>query len=308
MPPGTTTPMKHGREHPHSEHPPCRTSPSVPERAIHEHLSQIPAYPSPPCPDHPLRPTSPVPPASPPVPQHPQPPRPAAPLGQALQQEVPRTPHADGAAGADAQRLPHRPRASSPAAARHRRVTRRHRGGGASPRWAWPAHRGRGLAGVGVACREGRNAAPWGGAVRIRALIVSAAELRTGCGFPRSFCTAPPAPEPRSWGCRPSGCCWRPRCCVRRWAWGRAAGWGPVPRGPALVPGRGCPPSSSAPVPQAAPPARSFQIDFERDCFRKDGAPFRYVSGSVHYARVPRPAWRDRLLRLYMAGLNAVQV
>ena len=65
---------------------------------------------------------------------------------------------------------------------------------------------------------------------------------------------------------------------------------------------------SSAPVPQAAPPARSFQIDFERDCFRKDGAPFRYVSGSVHYARVPRPAWRDRLLRLYMAGLNAVQV
>lgn len=181
-------------------------------------------------------------------------------------------------------------------------------GAGLSPRWAWPAHRGRGLAGVGVACREGRNAAPWGGAVRIRALIVSAAELRTGCGFPRSFCTAPPAPEPRSWGCRPSGCCWRPRCCVRRWAWGRAAGWGPVPRGPALVPGRGCPPFSSAPVPQAAPPARSFQIDFERDCFRKDGAPFRYVSGSVHYARVPRPAWRDRLLRLYMAGLNAVQV
>ncbi|XP_052530855.1 beta-galactosidase-1-like protein isoform X3 [Tympanuchus pallidicinctus] len=59
---------------------------------------------------------------------------------------------------------------------------------------------------------------------------------------------------------------------------------------------------------EAALPARSFQIDFERDCFRKDGAPFRYVSGSVHYARVPRPAWRDRLLRLYMAGLNAVQV
>ncbi|POI28431.1 hypothetical protein CIB84_007819 [Bambusicola thoracicus] len=59
---------------------------------------------------------------------------------------------------------------------------------------------------------------------------------------------------------------------------------------------------------EAAPPARSFQIDFERDCFLKDGAPFRYVSGSVHYARVPRPAWRDRLLRLYMAGLNAVQV
>ncbi|XP_013815984.2 beta-galactosidase-1-like protein isoform X2 [Apteryx mantelli] len=59
---------------------------------------------------------------------------------------------------------------------------------------------------------------------------------------------------------------------------------------------------------QASPPARSFQIDYDSDCFRKDGAPFRYVSGSIHYARVPRPAWRDRLLKMYMSGLSAVQV
>ncbi|XP_054685035.1 beta-galactosidase-1-like protein [Grus americana] len=59
---------------------------------------------------------------------------------------------------------------------------------------------------------------------------------------------------------------------------------------------------------QASPPARSFQLDYEEDCFRKDGAPFRYISGSIHYARVPRPAWRDRLLKMYMSGLNAVQV
>ncbi|XP_075286831.1 beta-galactosidase-1-like protein isoform X2 [Opisthocomus hoazin] len=59
---------------------------------------------------------------------------------------------------------------------------------------------------------------------------------------------------------------------------------------------------------QASPPARSFQVDYEQDCFRKDGAPFRYISGSVHYARVPRPAWRDRLLELYLSGLSAVQV
>uniref|UniRef100_A0A8C3K973 Galactosidase beta 1 like n=1 Tax=Calidris pygmaea TaxID=425635 RepID=A0A8C3K973_9CHAR len=64
----------------------------------------------------------------------------------------------------------------------------------------------------------------------------------------------------------------------------------------------------TARLPQAYPPARSFQLDYEDDCFRKDGAPFRYISGSIHYARVPRPAWRDRLLKMYMSGLSAVQV
>ncbi|TRZ27061.1 hypothetical protein HGM15179_000106 [Zosterops borbonicus] len=59
---------------------------------------------------------------------------------------------------------------------------------------------------------------------------------------------------------------------------------------------------------QASPSARSFQLDYEHNCFRKDGAPFRYISGSIHYARVPRPAWRDRLLKMYMSGLNTVQV
>ncbi|NXD47638.1 BGAL galactosidase, partial [Corvus moneduloides] len=67
-------------------------------------------------------------------------------------------------------------------------------------------------------------------------------------------------------------------------------------------------PSSSASLLQASPSARSFQLDYEHNCFRKDGAPFRYISGSIHYARVPRPAWRDRLLKMYMSGLNAVQV
>ncbi|NXW40580.1 BGAL galactosidase, partial [Nyctiprogne leucopyga] len=59
---------------------------------------------------------------------------------------------------------------------------------------------------------------------------------------------------------------------------------------------------------QASLPARSFQLDYEENCFRKDGVPFRYISGSIHYARVPRPAWRDRLLKMYMSGLSAVQV
>ncbi|NWX92306.1 BGAL galactosidase, partial [Nothoprocta pentlandii] len=65
---------------------------------------------------------------------------------------------------------------------------------------------------------------------------------------------------------------------------------------------------TAAPLPQAVPPARSFQVDYEAGCFRKDGAAFRYVSGSLHYARVPRAAWRDRLLKMSMAGLSAVQL
>ncbi|NXB71449.1 BGAL galactosidase, partial [Donacobius atricapilla] len=59
---------------------------------------------------------------------------------------------------------------------------------------------------------------------------------------------------------------------------------------------------------QASPSARSFQLDYEHNCFRKDGVPFRYISGSIHYARVPRPAWRDRLLKMYMSGVSTVQV
>ncbi|NXP21123.1 BGAL galactosidase, partial [Scytalopus superciliaris] len=59
---------------------------------------------------------------------------------------------------------------------------------------------------------------------------------------------------------------------------------------------------------QASPSARSFQLDYEHNCFLKDGVPFRYISGSIHYARVPRPAWRDRLLKMHMSGLSAVQV
>ncbi|XP_061536062.1 beta-galactosidase [Phycodurus eques] len=55
----------------------------------------------------------------------------------------------------------------------------------------------------------------------------------------------------------------------------------------------------------AAPP--SFSVDYQNDCFRKDGEKFRYISGSIHYSRIPRAYWKDRLLKMYMAGLNAVQ-
>ncbi|NWH59717.1 BGAL galactosidase, partial [Geococcyx californianus] len=72
--------------------------------------------------------------------------------------------------------------------------------------------------------------------------------------------------------------------------------------------GEGLQPPSIAPLLQASPLARSFELDYEENCFRKDGVPFRYISGSIHYARVPRPAWRDRLLKMSMSGLSTVQV
>ncbi|XP_054644358.1 beta-galactosidase-1-like protein [Dunckerocampus dactyliophorus] len=53
---------------------------------------------------------------------------------------------------------------------------------------------------------------------------------------------------------------------------------------------------------------RSFTIDYKNNCFLKDGKPFQYISGSIHYSRIPRFYWKDRLLKMYMTGLNAIQV
>ncbi|XP_075685279.1 beta-galactosidase-1-like protein [Rhinoderma darwinii] len=53
---------------------------------------------------------------------------------------------------------------------------------------------------------------------------------------------------------------------------------------------------------------QSFTIDYKKNCFLKDGKCFRYISGSIHYSRVPSSYWKDRLLKMYMTGLNAVQV
>lgn len=53
---------------------------------------------------------------------------------------------------------------------------------------------------------------------------------------------------------------------------------------------------------------RTFELDYNRDRFLKDGQPFRYISGSIHYFRIPRFYWEDRLLKMKMAGLNAIQM
>ncbi|XP_059174645.1 beta-galactosidase-like [Physella acuta] len=53
--------------------------------------------------------------------------------------------------------------------------------------------------------------------------------------------------------------------------------------------------------------ARTFQIDFTNNTFIKDGKPFRYISGSMHYSRIHQDYWKDRLQKMKAAGLNAVQ-
>lgn len=41
--------------------------------------------------------------------------------------------------------------------------------------------------------------------------------------------------------------------------------------------------------------------------FVLDGEPLTILSGSIHYFRVPKVYWKDRLLKLKAAGLNTVE-
>ena len=61
---------------------------------------------------------------------------------------------------------------------------------------------------------------------------------------------------------------------------------------------------SAVPTSAAPAPPRSFEI--QNDQFVKDGSPFQLRSGSLHYFRVPREYWQDRMLRMRAMGLNSV--
>lgn len=52
--------------------------------------------------------------------------------------------------------------------------------------------------------------------------------------------------------------------------------------------------------------SRSFVVDRKNNVFLKDGKPFRYISGSFDYFRVPRFYWKDRMAKMKAAGLNAL--
>lgn len=51
---------------------------------------------------------------------------------------------------------------------------------------------------------------------------------------------------------------------------------------------------------------KSFKIAFEGNRFLKDGQPFQFISGDMHYFRIPRPHWMDRFTKMKHAGLNTV--
>ena len=44
-----------------------------------------------------------------------------------------------------------------------------------------------------------------------------------------------------------------------------------------------------------------------KDQFYLNGEPFRIISGAIHYFRVPRAYWRDRLEKLRAMGCNTVE-
>lgn len=60
----------------------------------------------------------------------------------------------------------------------------------------------------------------------------------------------------------------------------------------------------SAALPGLAAPAHTFKLG--RDEFLLDGKPFRIMAGEIHYQRIPREYWADRLMKVRAAGLNTV--
>ncbi|OON20788.1 hypothetical protein X801_03323 [Opisthorchis viverrini] len=53
---------------------------------------------------------------------------------------------------------------------------------------------------------------------------------------------------------------------------------------------------------------RTFEIDTLNDVFLKDNEEFQFISGSIHYFRIPRIYWLDRLQKASALGLDAVQM
>ncbi len=57
---------------------------------------------------------------------------------------------------------------------------------------------------------------------------------------------------------------------------------------------------------QAASPGTAHTFGIQGDQFVLDGKPFQIISGEMHYARIPREYWRDRLQKARAMGLNTV--
>jgi beta-galactosidase len=66
--------------------------------------------------------------------------------------------------------------------------------------------------------------------------------------------------------------------------------------------------SAVLPARAAATPGMARTVTVGDGHFIVDGKPVQIISGSIHFARVPRADWRDRLLKAKAMGLNAISV
>jgi beta-galactosidase len=53
--------------------------------------------------------------------------------------------------------------------------------------------------------------------------------------------------------------------------------------------------------------SRTPPVTIEGDHFVREGRPYQIISGTIHYPRVPREYWRDRLRKARAMGLNTVE-
>uniref|UniRef100_E6PYY0 Beta-galactosidase (Lactase) n=1 Tax=mine drainage metagenome TaxID=410659 RepID=E6PYY0_9ZZZZ len=60
-------------------------------------------------------------------------------------------------------------------------------------------------------------------------------------------------------------------------------------------------------APAALLPTSNGAITVEGNHFVRDGKPYQILSGAIHYARVPRADWRDRLEKARAMGLNTIE-
>src|SRR5690242_78003 len=56
----------------------------------------------------------------------------------------------------------------------------------------------------------------------------------------------------------------------------------------------------------AAGAKTSSRFTVANDQFMLDGKPFQILAGEMHYPRIPREYWRDRLRKLKSLGLNTL--
>lgn len=65
--------------------------------------------------------------------------------------------------------------------------------------------------------------------------------------------------------------------------------------------------SDRPPQPPERAAASPFKLAIEGNGFVLDGRPFRLIGGAMHYDRVPRAYWRDRMKKLLALGCNTLE-